>query len=359
MNDILILSTAQESEWRSWLERSCQYDFYHLPSYHLTAEQMGEGEAKLVVFSHEKYFVALPVLLRPIAAIEGLERVGSQWTDATSVYGYAGPVSSHEQLPVEFSNLFQEALTSTLRKMNVIALFSRLHPLINQESILTSLGELALLGETVSIDLTLSPDAQRKQYRRDHKYGINKLIRAGVVFEEDIEWAFLDEFVEIYRDNMQRVNAEDYYMFDRSYFLNLQKSLGSRLRLFHCWFEDRIVCSGLFVCCNGIVQYHLSGTRSSDLDLSPMRLLVDGVRRWATQRGETVLHLGGGLGAQKDSLFEFKAGFSDRRHSFGVWKWVLLPHIYRELINLRADLAQSDREKFNSSGFFPAYRASK
>src|SRR5665811_1270158 len=34
---------------------------------------------------------------------------------------------------------------------------------------------------------------------------------------------------------------------------------------------------------------------------------------------------------QEDSLFQYKAGFSDRRHQFATWRWIIELAIYREL----------------------------
>lgn len=359
MHDVVILSATEHNDWQSWLDRSYRYDFYHLPSYHLMSELNGEGEAKLLVYSCETHFVAIPILLRPIREIDGLDLDidGMAWCDVSSVYGYAGPVFSHEQMPKEIRRSSHEALTDTLRDLKVVSVFSRLHPLIGQEAFLSGLGEIQWLGDTVSVDLTLSPQEQRTRYRKDHKYGVNKLVRAGVIVEEDTDWTYLDEFIRIYHDNMERVDAQEYYLFDKSYFLNLRKYLGRRLHLFHCWLEGRIVCSGLFVLCNGIVQYHLSGTNSNDLDLSPMRLLIDGVRRWATMREAEVFFLGGGLGAQSDSLFDFKAGFSDRRHAFALWKWILYPHVYQKLVEAKEQHDLSKGKSLISPSYFPEYRA--
>jgi lipid II:glycine glycyltransferase (peptidoglycan interpeptide bridge formation enzyme) len=130
------------------------------------------------------------------------------------------------------------------------------------------------------------------------------------------------------------------------------------IQLFVCLLEGKVICGGLFILCDGIVQYHLSGTLGEFLELAPMKLLLDTVRLWANERKGRVLHLGGGVGAQEDSLFEFKAGFSDRRHEFAVWRWMLLPKIYDQLCQERR--RWNSRNGFNSvaTDYFPAYRCS-
>jgi hypothetical protein len=66
-----------------------------------------------------------------------------------------------------------------------------------------------------------------------------------------------------------------------------------------------------------------------------------------------VLHLGGGRGGAEDSLFRFKAGFSDRRHAFATWRWVVRPEAYERLCAARRAAGGPEPP----AGFFPAYRA--
>lgn len=70
-----------------------------------------------------------------------------------------------------------------------------------------------------------------------------------------------------------------------------------------------------------------------------------------------MLHLGGGVGAKTDSLFYFKSGFSDRRHEASVWRWVVLPGIYKELCDRRMHWYRKNDANAASAGYFPAYRS--
>ena len=145
---------------------------------------------------------------------------------------------------------------------------------------------------------------------------------------------------------MRRVNAHRSYFFDASYFAALADGLGDKLHLFVATSHGRIAAGGVFTICDGIVQYHLGGTRDEFLKLSPNRLIFDTARLWAHANGAHTLHLGGGVGSQEDSLFKFKAGFSHRRHRFSTWRWIIVPEIYRELCGSEPI----------STDFFPAYR---
>jgi hypothetical protein len=356
MTRLHLLQPEQRAEWMDVLKQSFQHDFYYLPAYHALAEEQGEGRAHLFVYREGNDFVAIPLLLRPIEAAPGLARVGEGWWDATSVYGYAGPIASHADLPASVLRNFRSALREALQERHIVAVFSRLHPLILQPELLSGLGECTPMGQTVSIDLTLPVDVQRARYRKNHKRDINKLRRLGVTCLHDQDGAYLNEFINIYYENMHRLNASGKYLFEHSYFEKLASTLESRVHLFVCSLESKAICGGLFLLCDGIVQYHLGAARNDFLELAPMKLLLDAVRLWANRHEAHVFHLGGGVEAQEDSLFHFKAGFSDQRHEFAIWRWVLLPDIYDPLCQEKAQWNKRNGLKPVSAEYFPAYR---
>ena len=81
--------------------------------------------------------------------------------------------------------------------------------------------------------------------------------------------------------------------------------------------------------------------------------MLDYARTWARQRGNDVLHLGGGVGGRADSLFQFKAGFSPRRHAFHTWRVIVDPDQYEALCARRPGSENAD----DATDFFPRYRA--
>lgn len=352
------LSTAQHDDWTRVLESCAPYDFYHLPAYHALAEAAGEGAARLFVFRAGNHTIAAPLLLRPLAGVAGAGAIGSDWLDATSVYGYAGPVATSTQIPPEIISAFQAALKDQLRALRVVSVFSRLHPIIPQRDLLKGLGETPSRHPTVSIDLTLPIEVQRAKYRKSHKERINKLRRLGLRVAHCEGGAHLDEFVELYHETMRRVGARPSYFFPRSYFEQLAASLGDQLQLFVGLHEGRVVCGSLFVATCGMLQYHLGGTLDAARHLAPMKLVIEEARLWANQRGLKILHLGGGTTAQPDDpLLYFKMGFSSLVHDFAVWRWVLFPDIHEKLCEAHALRNADGLLTAADADFFPPYRA--
>jgi hypothetical protein len=116
-----------------------------------------------------------------------------------------------------------------------------------------------------------------------------------------------------------------------------------------------VAAAGLFTGVGDIVQFHLSGTSPEFVKSGPSKLMLHRVRLWAKEAGFRWLHLGGGVGASEDSLFEFKAGFSDLREVFSSFRAVLDAERYEVLVQ-RWSSATGARAD-DPGAFFPAYRA--
>lgn len=353
-SSIRIIQVDSKDEWREAL--GGLHDFYHLPFFHELAKDLGEGEPILFVYEGGGYRISLPLLIRPIDVVfDGSG--GKQWFDATSVYGYAGPVVSHADIPDIIRRDFQESLTRILSENMIVSLFSRLHPFLNQDPLVAGLGTLVSPGRTVSIDLTIPEESQVAQYRENHRRGLKKLREAGAICYVDEDFSHLDAFTKIYNETMERVNATKGYFFPGSYFQRLVATDEAEVKLIVCEIGNELACAGIFTKCGDIVQYHLGGTSESSLKFSPMKIVLDAARHWGYEHGAKILHLGGGVGTRDDSLFQFKAGFSNRLHTFNTWRWVLLQSVYDQLAAaFKADQSTKAQPE-QPADFFPLYRS--
>ena len=352
--DLQVINLAQAGKWLEILKMCYRYDFYHCPSYHEISTNNRSYESCLFTYQEGVYTIAIPLIIRPINEIEGLESLNQN--DATSVYGYAGPVASHDTIPNRIIETFQGNLKKYFHDNDIVCTFSRLHPLISQQPFLKGFGDVARKGQTISIDLRLPVDEQYSRYRTDHKRNISRLRRLGAHCINDKLAEHLEDFIAIYHENMKRVGAQEKYFFDKAYFQQLLSAKDFDMHLFTCFLEDDMACGGLFSLCNGIVQYHLGATRSEYLKLAPMKLLIDEVRIWTKEVGAFCFHLGGGYGADEDSLFNFKAGFSDTIHDFNVWQLVVMKKKYTEICRQRALWTEQRSREPISGNYFPVYR---
>jgi lipid II:glycine glycyltransferase (peptidoglycan interpeptide bridge formation enzyme) len=138
------------------------------------------------------------------------------------------------------------------------------------------------------------------------------------------------------------------YFFSNDYFYRFMEELPSSL--FLAYYEDNAICGSIFTTCNGIVQPHLSATRNEYLRWSPIKLLWDCIRIDAIEKKERWLHLGGGVSGMDDTLFQFKAQFSDLRFLFKTWRYIHNEEVYAQLVSGKYP------EHVPLSSFFPLYR---
>ncbi|CAH8286173.1 sugar O-acyltransferase (sialic acid O-acetyltransferase NeuD family) [Mariniflexile fucanivorans] len=333
---------TEKEEWDDTLSQIGNYDFYHTYDYHFLSKTNTEKPI-LLYYTFENKMIALPLLLRDIAE--------TGFNDATSVYGYAGPISKN--IDYNFKNeRFVQAIKKYLKSMNVIAVFSRLNPYIPyQQTILKNLGNIVSQGKIVNIDLNLDLEAQRAIYSSRLKTHVNKARRLCYIrkasSKEDLE-----AYISIYHENMDRVHAKKSYYFNKAYFKQIANSDNFKTDILLAIDNEtnEIMAGSMFISTNSIVQYHLSGSKKKFLHATPTKLLIDEMRIIATHKGYKFFNLGGGLGGRDDdSLFDFKSSFSKDFKEFDLWKFIVNEKVYNDLILKKGMDTESD--------FFPLYRS--
>src|SRR5690606_15465720 len=205
--------------------------------------------------------------------------------------------------------------------------------------------------KVVNIDLDLSLEVQRANYRDRLKTHVNKSRRLCSVKKATTK-EDLKAYMDIYHENMDRVNAKKMYYFKKKYFNKLVNSNDFETEVLLAIENETgaIIAGSMFIGTNDIVQYHLSGTKNEYLHLTPTKLLIDEMRIKATNKGYKVFNLGGGLGGRNDdSLFDFKASFSKDFKEFNLWRLIVNQDIYDELVAKKGINTKTD--------YFPLYRS--
>jgi hypothetical protein len=331
-----VISLDNPGKWNETVRSMKEYDFYFLAEYH---QLDNSGLPLLLHYQNGADSLAMPIVLRNIE--------GSDYKDITSVYGYCGPLTKLENPDPESIAGFQEELVRFFDANNIVSAFSRLHSLFPfQSDLLNGLGMVSDSNLTIGIDLTLPEKEQKKQYAYSLRYALNRLkskkfsVRKAITNEE------IDSFIEIYKETMDRVKASPNYYFSKEYFYRFLHSIDSFILLaFH---EGQITAGSLCTTCNGIIQTHLNATKNEFLYLSPLKMVLDEVRSLGVRKGFRILHLGGGVSEDNDSLFFFKSRFSKQFYPFKIWKYIHNQEVYDFLV----------RQKTNETNesFFPLYR---
>lgn len=343
-----------DDRWTNFLDRT-PHDFYHTPGYLELSARYEGGTACAYWAKHGSNEILVPLLIRELPQGFGQSDVGK---DATSPYGYPGPLVAPESSPDVVDAMLQMFIDDG-REMGLVCCFIRCNPLSDSVScypVMQRFGELYRHGETVVIDLDQDEEVLFAGLRKSHRYEIRKLARDGfsVVFDD---YLFLDAFIQLYYLSMDRLAASSFYYFDKEYFTALQQSLGSNLHLC-CSLapSGEVASAALFVKSGKFLQYHLSATAEKYRKLAPGKMIIDYMMRWGARNECSVFHLGGGAGGESDPLFRFKAGFSDKRGEFYSWRPIFNPPEYDRLVELGKHI---DPETEVPQSFFPRYRGYK
>jgi hypothetical protein len=329
-----------EADWNLALQETGNFDCYHTPEYHKVRIKENE-EPFVVYYKKDNQKVLIPFVKRRV--------FDSNYFDLSSVHGYLGPASNMD--PKSFDlNDFNRSFEALLRQENIICVFSKLNPYLeNQELILSGLGTLEEVGELVYLDLSTDPIIQRQNYRKSVKNDVNKLRRLFNVRTADSQ-EDIDIFISIYAETMNRVSADARFNLGREYFYTLSKSenFHSRLLLVESKETGEVVAGSVSLITNGIIQGEHMGTKTEFLPMSPAKLLYDEIRLIGNELNLKYLNYGGGPGGKSGSLYIMKFGFSKDLIPIKVWKHIVNEEVYNHFSN---QLEDSD-----DINYFPKYR---
>lgn len=332
---------SNDAEWDRLVSRT-PHDVYHLSGYARVSDTHEPYPVKLAVAEDGKHVLVLPVIIRPLPPDVPN---GDGWCDVTGPYGYPVPVASTDNIATLHG--LAEVLWAGLRQADAVTAFLRWHPFLGiPRAALTPAAIFVKHGEHVVVWLEdLSPDPL-VSLRHGHRTDIRSALRHGytVRIDDAEDWV---AFPELYRATMQRAEARAYYFFPDAYFEALRQELCAQARLVSVAAPDgSLAASGILFICGPIAHYHLSCVHEAHLASAPTKLVVLGMMGLARDSGATRLNLGSGIGGARDSLYEFKAGFSSGRAPFESARVVLDAERY-ELLS-RSISAPDD--------FFPTYR---
>lgn len=351
-NHLELLTTENSVKWKTVLDEIGTYMCYHLPEFHRLCEIKGEGTAVMPVFREDGVVIAFPMMIRDIKLPGSV--AGEPFKDATSVGGFVGPIASSRAISETTRQHFLGALHDFFQQNRVITAYHRLNPILKQEWILEGHGELNEVGVTLSLDLTIPEDEQLSRYRKHLRKEIGRLKRKGLTCEV-VGREYIDDFIRIYYSTMDRVEADSAYYFDRAFFDYLMSEMADVMRIFICKQGDEVISASICAYSNGIIENYLGGTDPEYFHMSPSKLVHDFIREWGNQVGATTIHLGGGVGAQKDSLYWAKLGFGPIEQTYNTWRYVVNQTACDELYESMCNYSGFTPE----TPYFPSYRHPK
>lgn len=253
--------------------------------------------------------------------------------EAYTPYGYGGPIlieGDHNNIEFPYNKFLD-----VLREKNIVNAFIRFSPFLNNQNYLPN-SVVQLDRYTVSRRLSKGKaDELLKGFSKGTKWAIKKSFTNGVevliINGNQVTKNDSNNFYKLYRQNMEFVNAADYYFLNEECICNHFTFLGNNIDLFVAKLNNQWIASALFLKDDSFCHYHLSAADRVYSKCYPIeRILFEAFLYYGNQ-GLTFAHLGGGLTLSKeDSLFKFKSKFANEINEFYIGKIIVNNRLYQD-----------------------------
>src|SRR5206468_2475272 len=106
-----------------------------------------------------------------------------------------------------------------------------------------------------------------------------------------------------------RKEASAFYFFPDDYWLQIRREFADDLIRFDAYADGELAASILCLAASPLLHYHLGASSERGLVVGANHVLFYTIAVWASDRGFSCFHLGGGVGGFQDSLYVFKRRF--------------------------------------------------
>lgn len=325
------------------------YDVYYLSGYVMSFAVHGDGEPLLFYYESDELRAINVVIKRDIAYDKNF--IGKlkfdTYFDFITPYGYGGWLIEGQADSGELFDIYGK----WCKDNNIVSEFVRYSPVIGNHAASGAYYDTIRLGETVSMDLS-TPEIIWSNMTSKNRNMVRKAEKSGITIKISDDKRIYDVFRNIYNGTMDRDEADKYYYFEPEFYEVLRNDLKNNIHVFYAQTDDgKIIAASLILYCNGRLHYHLSGSLSEYRTYAPTNLLLYKAALWGSENGCKLFHLGGGVGANRDSLFRFKCAFyKGEPNEYHIGKKVFDSEKYDYLLSL-ANVASKDDDSY-----FPQYR---
>lgn len=353
---INIIDYNHRIEWDNIVKSFKEYDIYYISGYTAAFKIHGDGSPILLYYRGKDIRGICVFMIRDVAELSwatGLSK--GIFYDAVTPYGYGGWLLEGDSCKEKIYSFWNE-YNNFMKEHHIIDAFTRWSPWIKNQDVLRGFSKIIDLGKTIVMDIS-SEDIIYNNIKSKDRNAIRKAIKNGITIKHTDDPSKLDEFRIIYNATMNKDNALDYYYFEPEFYKSIVADLKGHWNLFYAIYHEKIIAASIMLFCNGRIHYHLSGSVYKYRNLNATNLILYEAALYGARNNYRILHLGGGVGSGKDSLFNFKKTFNkdpDGELQFSISKDCFDYETYLKLIELRK---RTDLSFNADSDYFPTYRA--
>jgi ribosomal protein S20 len=267
----------------------------------------------------------------------GNMRLNEKFYDLESAYGYGGFYTNSNDK--SFIKIAMKKYEEKCQDENIIAEFMRFHPFNNFPKYYSNFLDFNFYDRDVVVkDLSSNILSSYKSKVRN----IIKRSNEKVIIQKSEN---IDNFIELYNKTMYKNNADKFYFFDKSYYIDLLEN--KNIELYEVQNEGEIISMGFFMFGEDIAHYHLSANSDLSYKLNTNYALLNYAFNQAKERKISNFILGGGTTSSKeDNLFKFKNKFSKDIKPFYISGKIYNQEIYDKYNKIWQEQSKEDIKYF-------------
>lgn len=348
-----VITVHDGKSWDKRLLNMTMKDVHALHGYCSLYYRLGEGVPHLFYYQiSEEQKIAYPFMKRKIQLPFLKTNETEPLFDIITPYGFGGPLI--EPLAEGVVAEFRAAFEDYCKNENIISEFLRFNPMLANHRYLEPFMDVLYDRDSVYIDLTRNEEEMIKHIHKNHLRNIAKAEKKGLTFalaQEELAEEWSEQFYELYKETMDKLQAEQYYYFSAQFVRDFLNNLPKNSFIAAVFLNGEMIAGALCMHEAGVIHYHLGGSRVHHLNLGTNPNLFYNLALWGKNQGFSALHLGAGH-RQGDSLFQFKHRFNlGGTAGFYIGKKVHNEEIYKHLCQ-----AWENYYEQPLGSFFPGYR---
>lgn len=356
--DFIVLDAELQSDYKQWIEIWKSWpdrEVFAYPDY-VSLYKEPSCRAMVAILQGINFYVLFPFLIRDLAVEEYCGTNLPQAKDIITPYGYGGAFVWGKCDRDAVAEIFWKKWERWALSNGVVCEFLRLS--LFKEMLLPYPGKCEEKLINVVRTLNHSNDTLWMSFKNKVRKNVKRAKREGIKIEIDFTGKNLDEFLNIYKQTMNRRDAKKTYYFPKKYFENIIEKLPGQFAFFYALWGKRIVSTELLLISASTIYSFLGGTLSEAFHVRPNDLLKYHIIIWGKENGKSRYVLGGGY-QPDDGIFRYKLAFAPNGGSpFLVGCKILIPQLYYDLIEERKRYEKIKGIAWEpQEGFFPAYRS--
>lgn len=351
---ISVFTENQISEWHARYERIPTKGAYHEPTYIKRIAAYYSGRAELFWCETKNAVFYHPYIRRDLKGKASSLRTksGKPYSDIISSWYYGGPLAcpleDAKTVSKEDVKQFLSAFDAYCLDDSIVSEFLRFDPNLENYSLYEGTVPLIANRKTVAIDLKQSEEKIWAGLASRNRNRCRNAEKMGFEVEFSRAPEAIEAFHSIYKEEMERKEADTFHRFPLSFFLDLFENCPESFYLILA--KHKNTYAGGIICAQGgaVVHDFLRASRQKYWSKNINNwMILQSILFAKNTRKASCYDLQGG----RDGVFHFKSGFSKLRKEFKTYAKVHNREIYDTLTELVANNVEGCDQ-----GFFPAYR---